>query len=62
MNMTSSCLLLLSDKAKTKVETKFTKKIIVSDVVQVIEGMVTVHCHRICLATIMVHSSMHPTA
>jgi hypothetical protein len=39
------CLLRLYDKAKHKFETKFTNKVLVNDVLQLIDGAVFAHMH-----------------
>jgi len=52
---------MLSQIAKTELETKLTNKIEVSDVVRVIDGAVNMQCELGWMTTVMLHLYMHPT-
>jgi len=62
LNMMSIFQWLLSDKAKVISVKKYTNKIEVSDVIRVIESAVNAQDESVWTTTIMVHSSMYPTA
>jgi len=62
LNMMSIFKWLLSEKAKVISVKKYTNKIEVSDVIRVIESAVNAHDESVWTTTIMVHSSMYPTA
>jgi len=55
-------LLLLSEKAKAIFVTKYTNKIQVSDVTRVIAGAVRAQYESVCMTTVMLNLSTHPTA
>ena len=62
MNSIAPKWLLLSGRAQSKLETKFTNKIKVSDVLRVMEGEVSARYQFVCMMTVMLYSSMRPTA
>jgi hypothetical protein len=62
MNFMSSCVFVLSQKARTTLKATFTNINQVHDVIQVIERGVEAEWDAGWMMTIMLHSSMHPTA
>jgi hypothetical protein len=58
----SSCVFVLSQKARTTLKATFTNTNQVHDVIQVIERGVKAEWDAGWMMTIMLHSSMHPTA
>ena len=62
MNSISAGLLVTSKKAKAKLVTKFSKKVLVSDVIRVIEEVVSAQYNFVWMTNIMLHSSVYPTA
>ena len=62
INSISSSLLLLSEKAKSKLVTQFCNTMYVSDVMHVIEGAVKAQYIPVWKMTVMLYSPMPPTA
>jgi len=61
INMISSCLLEICENVQSKLETKFTNEIWVSDGLRVIEGAVNAPWKSVWMTTVMLHSCIHQT-
>jgi len=62
ISLKSSCPLLWGEKVKTKLETNFTNKIAVGDVIQVIEEAVSAQYEPVWMTPDMLDSSTHSIA
>jgi len=58
----SLCLLWISENGQSKLETKWTNEITLSDGIQVIEGAVNAKPESVWMTTIMLQLSIHPPA
>jgi len=62
MNLISTCLLQLSEIAKCKLETQFTRKVYVCVAIPFSDGVINVQCKPVHMTTGIQHSTMHLTA